>query len=130
LLADQRSKDAADGIAAAHQGDHHAADVLRRVFGHLRGHVRNGTSDAETGEEAHHAERDRIAGESGRGGEDAEEQDAGREANAAPVFVSNIAESDRPEHHPEQSGAHHEARLRGVNSHVLHNGRQRGTRDS
>ena len=104
LLADQGGQDATDRIAAEHQRHHPTTDLLRRVFGHLRDDIGHHTSDAEAGEEAHDAERDRIVGESGRRGEDTEQPHADRNRpaatdlsasaprNIAPNIIPNSAE--------------------------------------
>ena len=55
--------------------------------------------------------------------------DADRDRPAATDLVGQCAEEYRAEHHSEQRRTRHEARRRGVDAHVLHDGRQRDACD-
>ena len=128
-LAEQRSEHAANRVAAEHQRHHRAANLLGRVLGHLRNHIGHHAADAHTGEEAHRTECHRVMGQSGSSGKDAEHCNANRDRIAPANLVGDGAEEDIAEHHAEQRRADHEASIGGGDTHLLHDRRQRDTRD-
>jgi len=79
-----------------------ATQFLRRVFIHQRHHIGHQPAAAEAGEKAEDAELGRCAGEAIEHGGAAEQYEADGNAFLATDAVSQGAEDQRAEHHPEQ----------------------------
>ena len=96
VLAQDRRDDSADCIAAEHQRHKGCADLLGRVFGHLRHHVRHHAADAEPGEEAHRAEREGVLGQPGCGREDTEQATQMAMAQRRPILSAMVPRKMAP----------------------------------
>ena len=130
LLAGQGYQNAADGIAGKHQGHQACAQFGRREFTHLRGHHRQHTANAQAGDEARDAEADRVAGQPGGCGEQAEQCDADGDHLRPADAVGQGSEEHGTEHGAEECGAGHDAGTGGIDAHVVHDGGQRGSHNS